>query len=220
MSRHVRTVNMLIASAAALVLIILMAVGQASAYPNLGSNCSACHKTTPAQPAKPTPSEVTKPTKPATPAPSAKPAAPAQEKKQATKPTAPVAQPAAPRSELHLVKINGVARSVELLLFEGTAYFALRDLTKFFRVAPEWDQVEQVAVLPFGQDRVTISLKDGTLAINGEAVKLKNQPRLVNGRLYVPLRECTVVAGGKVHYDPLWGITVEIPNLTVVRASQ
>lgn len=220
MKRLTKTISVVVVLTAGLVFLGLLATGEASAYPNLGSNCSTCHKTAPAQPANPTPSQVTKPTKPAAPVPSTKPAAPAQEKKQTAKPAAQVAQPAAPRSELHLVKINGVARAVDLLLVEGTAYFALRDLTKFFKVAPNWNQAKQIASLPLGEDVITIAFKDNSLGLNGETVKLKNKLQLLNGRLYVPLRECAIAAGGKLHYDPLWGITVEIPNLTVIRASQ
>jgi hypothetical protein len=185
---------------------------EALGYPNMGANCAGCHggKVPGAQPApKPAPTKPA-PTKPAPtkPAPS-KPATPAP---------APSAFSAAARTETFVLNINGVTRPVDLVLEQGTAYVKVRDLEKYFKVSIEWNPANRTAAVRVGNDTFTVGTKDNTVGLNGETKKLNKPLKLVSGGLWLPLREVVVAAGGTVSFDPLWGINVEIPALSVKKA--
>lgn len=206
--------------AAGIFLLSVLVNTEAWGRPELGSNCAGCHggKVPGAQPAPSKPA----PTKPAPskPAPTTKPSVtPAKPTTPATKPAAPAPAPVTVRMETSVVKINDVNRAVDIRVENGTSYIKARDLEKFFKVSVDWNSANQTAKVSVGGDDFTINVKDGTIALAGETKKLSKPLKIADGRLWLPLRDCAVSAGGTVNFDPLWGISIQIPGLSVNKLS-
>jgi len=74
------------------------------------------------------------------------------------------------------------------LMLDGSTLAPVRAFAEACGAAVAWDEGSKTITVSRGDVVVRMQLDTGVGQINGEAVRMKTAPRLVNGRTYVPLR--------------------------------
>jgi len=94
-----------------------------------------------------------------------------------------------------------VASGERIFIYKGNLMVQARLIAEAFGGSMVWNPQKKEAVLSLGGQKIYMDLKKGTVKIDGKEVKLTAAPRIVNGRVYIPLRLLSNVRGFSVYWD-------------------
>lgn len=84
---------------------------------------------------------------------------------------------------------------------DGSTYVPLRAVSEKIGADISWDEERRVAVTVKGDITAELSNEKSSIYRNGEEVKIGRSPKIVNDRMYVPLRAISEGFGYTVSYD-------------------
>lgn len=84
---------------------------------------------------------------------------------------------------------------------DGSTYVPLRAVSEKIGADISWDEERRVAVTVKGDITAELSNEKSSIYRNGEEVKIGRSPKIVNDRMYVPLRAIAEGFGYTVSYD-------------------
>mgnify|MGYP000903448501 CR=1 FL=1 len=99
--------------------------------------------------------------------------------------------------------LNGklVASGEGIFISQGSLMVPARLIAEAFGGRMNWDPQKKEAVLDLGRQKIYIELKKGTVRIDGKEIKPAAVPKVINGRVFVPLRLLSHVHGFSVYWD-------------------
>ncbi|NLO90128.1 MAG: PDZ domain-containing protein [Clostridia bacterium] len=102
--------------------------------------------------------------------------------------------------------LNGrlVAYGGGIFISQGNIMVPARLIAEAFGGTMNWDPQKKEAVLGLGGQKIYMELRKGTVRIEGvdaKEIKPAVGPRIVNGRVFIPLRLLSHVQGFSVHWD-------------------
>lgn len=109
------------------------------------------------------------------------------------------------------IKINGnvVVFDQQPMVVDGRTLVPLRAIFDQLGVRTEWDEKTKMVKASKGKKKMSLKIGDHQAMVDGKAIKLDQQARIVNGRTLVPLRFVSESIGAQVNWDGKTG-TVDI----------
>jgi len=100
---------------------------------------------------------------------------------------------------LNGLKVAGIGRPV---MEKNIVMVPLRMVSSFLDSYVSWDASTKTAKLNYGNSHAVISMEEPFVSVNSRPTQLSAAPKLIDGRIYVPLRFLSEFDGISIVWDP------------------
>ncbi len=92
-------------------------------------------------------------------------------------------------------KIDAKNGSIVPVKLDGVTYIPAQFVAEYLDGSFSYDMEQNIGTIQWEGNKVSFSLTDTAVTRNAKAYQLKNIPKLVNGKVYLPIEECAAAAG-------------------------
>ena len=113
----------------------------------------------------------------------------------------------------HKAMVRGVTREIDEnpavvpVVVDGRTLLPVKFITEALGGRVTWDEAAQTAAISLAGKKISVTVGESAIQVDGESQPIDVPARVMNDRMYLPLRTLAELAGKKVFWDPT-GIVV------------